>query len=104
MAIDRDIARALLKLHVLSRGCGGNVYGLGVIERFQALGVRLSPGTVYPALEAMVREGDLTARGAVIAGKRRLLYRITPKGREELRAARRVLKALSRGIEGGSAQ
>ena len=96
MAIDRDIARALLKLHILSRSANSEVHGLGLIQRFREMGVELSPGTVYPVLSAMIKEGDLKVRPATVAGRRRLLYRATRKGREELRDARRALKSLSR--------
>lgn len=99
MAIDRDIARALLKIHILSQASRGESYGLGIIERFEKLGIGLSPGTVYPVLGAMAEEGDLTARAEVVGGRRRLLYRITRKGREELRDARRALKTLSRDLD-----
>ena len=99
MPIDRDIARALLKLHVLSQASRGGSYGLGIIERFEQLGIDLSPGTVYPLLDAMAREGDLKARPTIVGGKRRLLYELTRNGREELRDARRALKTLSREIE-----
>ena len=98
MAIDRDIARALLKLHILSRSAKGEVHGLGLIQRFRGMGVELSPGTVYPVLSAMIREGDLKVRPVTVAGRRRLLYRATRKGREELRDARRALKSLSRDL------
>lgn len=96
MTIDRDIARALLKIHILSQAARGEVYGLGIIERFEEMGVDLSPGTVYPVLSAMAEEGDLKARPVVVEGKRRLLYQVTRKGQEELRDARRALKTLSR--------
>lgn len=99
MPIDRDIARALLKIHILSRAARGEAYGLGIIERFEKMGIDLSPGTVYPVLSVMIGEGDLKARPTVVRGKRRLLYEITRKGREELRDARRALKTLSREIE-----
>ncbi len=99
MAIDRDIARALLKIHILSQAARGESYGLGIIERFEQMGIDLSPGTVYPVLSAMAEEGDLKARPTVVRGKRRLLYQITRKGQEELRDARQALKTLIREIE-----
>ncbi|OGS35749.1 MAG: hypothetical protein A2506_02955 [Elusimicrobia bacterium RIFOXYD12_FULL_66_9] len=98
MAIDRDIARALLKLHILSGSASGEVHGLGLIECFRGMGVELSPGTVYPILSAMIKEGDLKVRPVIVGGRRRLLYRSTRKGREELRDARRALKSLSRDL------
>ena len=102
MAIDRHIARVFLKIHILSRAAWAEVYGLGVIERFGALGFEVSPGTVYPTLNAMANEGDLTVRATVVGGKRRRLYRITRKGREELLDARRILKTLSRDLDAGA--
>ena len=98
MPIDRDIARGLLKIHLLAQAAKGDLYGLAVIERFAKLGVVLSPGTLYPTLKAMVAEGDLRASAAVVGGRRRLIYRITRKGRSELAEARTALVKLGKDL------
>lgn len=50
----------------------------------------ISPGTMYPALHSLERDGFATARNEVpVAGKRgrpRIYYRITEAGRAELAA------------------
>jgi DNA-binding PadR family transcriptional regulator len=47
-------------------------------------GFSLSPGTLYPALHALLHEGDVTVRRRMAGGKIRKCYRLTAKGRREL--------------------
>lgn len=94
--IDREILRGLLKICILSCASEQELYGMGLIERMRRCGFAVSPGTLYPNLNAMLREGDLLRQTRVVAGKRRIVYRISKKGREELRQTKSKLKTLDR--------
>lgn len=98
--IDRTILRGLLKICILSCASEGELYGLGLIERMRRCGFAVSPGTLYPNLNVLLREGDLLREAKVISGKRRIVYRLSKKGRKELRGTRAKLRTLNRQIFG----
>lgn len=58
-------------------------------------GYRISPGTLYPTLHRMEREGVLRSREVVVEGRRRRLYSITAEGRRALAEGRRALRELA---------
>jgi DNA-binding PadR family transcriptional regulator len=70
------------------------VFGLGLIEELARHGYRLSPGTLYPLLHSMQREGYLVSQEEVVAGKVRRYYRSTNLGQETLRDAQVKMKEL----------
>jgi PadR family transcriptional regulator, regulatory protein PadR len=82
-AADREIRLALWKLHILHHAAQGEVYGLWMLNELAEHGHRLSPGTLYPILARMERNGWLKASGAT-EGKTRRSYRITHEGRKLL--------------------
>ena len=94
--MDREIARAFLKVAILGQAAKGEVYGLGMISRFERFGMRISPGTLYPTLKLLVEEGDVVARKVVVDGKRRIIYKATRKGLAEYKEVRRTIAQLSR--------
>jgi PadR family transcriptional regulator, regulatory protein PadR len=51
-------------------------------------GYRIGPGTLYPLLHGLERAGLLKSASDREGGRRRRLYRITPRGRKALEAAR----------------
>jgi PadR family transcriptional regulator len=58
--IDRDLLRGFIKLYAFSLAADGEPYGLKILEGMNQHGFSLSPGTLYPALHALLREGDVT--------------------------------------------
>jgi DNA-binding PadR family transcriptional regulator len=86
--VDREIRLALWKLHILHHATRRPVYGLWLLEELAEHGHRLSPGTLYPILERMERNGWLRSTSMERANARRN-YRITAAGRrilDQLRA------------------
>jgi len=81
--IDREFQRGFIKLYALWRASKGETYGVEIIEEMRRLGFKVSPGTLYPVLHALLEERDLAVTGRVVNGKIRKCYRATPKGREE---------------------
>ena len=90
--IDREFLRGFVKLYALWRSTKGGVYGAQILEEMQALGFRLSPGTLYPTLHKLLREQDVAVTSRVINGRMRKVYRAPPKGRRELDEIRERLK------------
>ena len=94
--IDRDFIRGFIKLYALSLASDGEVYGLKILEEMNKRGFSLSPGTLYPALHALLSEGDVTVRRRMVGGRIRKCYRLTRKGRRELDELKERLRALVR--------
>ena len=55
-----------------------------ILEEMRDLGFTLSPGTLYPALHALLKERDVTVKSRNVGGKLRKVYRATSKGRREV--------------------
>jgi DNA-binding PadR family transcriptional regulator len=85
----RDLLSGLVRLHVLHHAAAQEIYGQWMIDELGRHGYRLSPGTLYPMLHKLARDGYLTARQERQGRAVRRLYRITAKGRAGLRAAKR---------------
>lgn len=96
--IDKDFLRGFVKLYTLWRAGHSEVYGLELMEEMRDLGFRLSPGTLYPALRALLEEGDVRMTQRTVKGKARKCYRATAKGRQEFKEVRERLLVLMRKI------
>jgi DNA-binding PadR family transcriptional regulator len=105
--VDREIRLALWKLHVLHHASKRPVYGLWLLEELAEHGHRPSPGTLYPVLERMQRNGWLRSKPARRA-KGRKNYQITVAGRRVLAQLRAEVDELHRelvlGIEPGASR
>ena len=94
---DREIRLALWKLHILHHATRGPVYGLWLLEELAEHGHRLSPGTLYPILERMERNGWLRSPPTRRANARKN-YRITAAGRRVLEQLRADVDELHREV------
>lgn len=84
----RDLLSGLVRLHVLHHATEHEIYGQWMIDELAGHGYRLSPGTLYPMLHKMERDGYLTCREERNGRSVRKLYSITDKGREGLALAK----------------
>jgi len=84
----------LIRLHVLHHACEEPIFGLGMIEQLARHGYKLSPGTLYPLLHGMERNGLLRASEEKHGKTSRKLYTATPAGRRALRVAKKRVKEL----------
>jgi DNA-binding PadR family transcriptional regulator len=81
---NRDLMGGFVRLHVLHHASSGPIFGIGIIERLAFHGYVLSPGTLYPILHGLERDGFLQSRGEIVGKKRRRVYQITSEGRKIL--------------------
>jgi len=95
--VHREIRLALWKVHILHHAARGPVYGLWLIEELAEHGHRLSPGTLYPILERMERNGWLRSK-ATRRPNARKDYRITAAGRRILEQLRTEVDELHREV------
>jgi PadR family transcriptional regulator PadR len=72
-----------------------------MIEELGRHGYKVSPGTLYPMLHALERQGYLRSRKGGKGSRARRMYRATAIGREALKVARkRVRELFGKLIEG----
>ncbi len=84
----RELYSGLIRLHVLHHACQEPIFGLGMIEELGRHGYRLSPGTMYPLLRGLERQGLLRSQRKMVAGRLRCVYQATPAGRRALKVAK----------------
>ena len=80
----------------------GPLHGYAVVETLRGASegaFDLAEGTVYPALYRLEGGGLLTSRWTTSGGRRRRVYRLTRRGREELARERKEWTAFARAIE-----
>ena len=82
--IDREFTRGFVKLYALWRASKGETFGMEIMEEMRHLGFKVSPGTLYPILHALLEERDVTQINRLVNGKIRKCYRATAKGRKEV--------------------
>lgn len=95
-----DLLSGLVRLHVLHHAAERPVYGQWMIEELARHGYRLSPGTLYPMLSKMLRDGYLSCRVERQGRTTRKYYEITDRGREGLELARQRLVELKTEMNG----
>ena len=95
--LGREVLLAFWKAHVLHHAASRPVYGLWLIEELAEHGYRLSPGTLYPLLARMERNGWLRAEPGERPNARKN-YRITREGRRVLHALRGHIEELHREV------
>ena len=94
--VDREFLRGFTKLYALWRGSKKDAYGMAILKDMREVGFELSPGTLYPTLARLQREGDIVWRRQVVGGRVRKTYRLTAKGRKELEEVQERLRVLVR--------
>jgi PadR family transcriptional regulator, regulatory protein PadR len=92
-----DLLSGFVRIHILHHAAEGEVYGQWLIEELARHGYRISPGTLYPMLQAMEERGYLTSREDADGrlGRRRKVYTATEEGRRGLEVARERLRELT---------
>ena len=83
-----DLLSGFIRLHVLHHAAEQEIYGQWMIDELAHHGYRLSPGTLYPMLHKMERDGYLVSRQEREGRTVRKLYTITSKGKEGLALAK----------------
>ena len=91
---DREIRLGMWKIHVLHHAEARDVWGAWLLEELAEHGHHLSPGTLYPALLRMERNGWLRRNGTAPHARARQTFRTTAAGKRLLRELRREVAEL----------
>jgi PadR family transcriptional regulator PadR len=94
----QDLSSNLIHLYVLHHACRQPTFGLQVIEEVARLGYKLSPGTVYPLLDAFEKRGLLRSSEVRTRGTTRRMYRATAVGRSAYSVAKQHVEGLLHAI------
>jgi len=92
--IDREFFLGFIKIHILYHAAKEPIYGADIAVELARHGYNVSPGTLYPTLHRLSKEGFLTCQTRVIAGKLRKYYHATPAGRRILKESRQKIREL----------
>jgi len=87
----RSVVLGFVKLHVLHHAGLEPVHGAALMRELARHGHEIGPGTLYPLLHTLEREGLLESQERVVDRRRRREYRLTPEGARILEAARALL-------------
>lgn len=75
------------------------IYGMWMLEELEHHGYNISPGTLYPVLHTMEKEGLLLREDRLVEGKIRKYYTATNLGEVVLEEARNKAYELFREIK-----
>lgn len=93
--INKRLFMGFICLHILWHAQNEPVYGSFMMEELSSHGYKLSPGTLYPIMHSLEKEGLLSRSEKNVGGKIRKYYAITEQGRNELQAAKSYLRELA---------
>jgi DNA-binding PadR family transcriptional regulator len=91
---DREIRLGIWKIHILHHAETREVWGTWLLDELAEHGHQLSPGTLYPALLRMERNGWLRRAATAPHARARQVFRITQAGKQLLRELRREVAEL----------
>jgi len=83
----RNFFLGFIRVHLLYHASKDAIFGLDMIRELERHGYEISPGTLYPILHNLEKEGYLVSEKRVLNGKVRKYYVATDSGKEALRIA-----------------
>jgi DNA-binding PadR family transcriptional regulator len=83
----RELFFGLIRIHVLVHASHEPIFGLAMMQELTHHGYRIGPGTLYPLLHGLERNGLLKSVLRNVDGRERRVYKITPLGRKALEKA-----------------
>ena len=94
MKLERKFFLGFIRIHILYHASKGRIYGVEMIDELGRHGYGISPGTLYPILHSLEKEGYLKSSPENVGGKIRKYYRITKRGENILEDARKKIQEL----------
>jgi PadR family transcriptional regulator len=101
MSVQRDLFLGFVKIHILYHAGEEEVTGVWLSSELARHGYVISPGTLYPTLRKLEKDGYLASASRVEEGRRRIYYSATRKGKKALEKARSQARELVDEIEDG---
>jgi len=92
--LDREFFLGFIRIHILYHASKEPISGVEIAKELRRHGYYLSPGTLYPSLHRLEKQGYLERSSRVVAGKVRKYYVITQQGLEVLKDASKKIREL----------
>jgi DNA-binding PadR family transcriptional regulator len=92
--VEREILLSFWKVHILHHAAAEAVHGQWMITELRRHGYEISPGTLYPLLQRLVRHGWLSVKAQGGGRRARKDYRLTREGEKVLELLRAQVREL----------
>lgn len=92
--LDREFFLGFIKIHILYHASKEPIFGVEMAQELARHGYSVSPGTLYPTLHRLEKEGYLESTLKVIGGKVRKYYQATAEGKRVLEQSREKIREL----------
>lgn len=92
--LDREFFLGFIKIHILYHASKEPIFGVEIAEELARHGYSLSPGTLYPTLHRLEKEGYLKSNSRVVEGKVRKYYQATAEGKRMLEQSKEKIREL----------
>ncbi|ACB84724.1 PadR family transcriptional regulator [Natranaerobius thermophilus] len=92
--VHRKLFLGFMQLHILHHAKKEPFFGAWMIEELKYHGYDISPGTLYPILHNMEKDGLIIKEESLVSGKVRKYYKITQLGEEILEEGKQKAKEL----------
>ena len=83
----RKLFLGFIQIHILYHAKKEPIYGTWMMQELEEHGYKISPGTLYPLLNRMEKEGALSKTEKNVDGRIIKFYEITELGEEILKEA-----------------
>jgi len=92
--LDRDFFLGFIRIHILYHASKDPIFGVEIAEELTRHGYSIGPGTLYPTLHRLEKDGYLESYRKVVAGKMRKYYRATEEGKRVLEQSKVKIREL----------
>ena len=92
--VDREFFLGFIKIHILYHAAKEPIFGVEIAEEIARHGYSISPGTLYPTLHRLEKEGYLESSTKVIDGRMRRYYQATAEGKLAPKESRKKIREL----------
>ena len=92
--LEREFFLGFIKIHLLYHASKEAIFGVAITEELARHGYSVSPGTLYPVLHRLEKEGYLESSSRVVSGRVRKYYQATSEGKQALEESRKKIREL----------
>jgi len=92
--LDREFFLGFIKIHILYHALKEPIFGAEMTQELARHGYNISPGTLYPTLHRLEKEGYLKNSSRVVEGRVRKYYQVTTEGKQVLEQSKKRIREL----------
>ncbi len=92
--LDREFFLGFIKIHIMYHASKKPIFGVEITEELARHGYSISPGTLYPVLHRLEKEGYLESNSKVVNGRMRKYYQATAEGKLMLEQSKKKIREL----------